>query len=503
MRITNKMMTNTSQVNINTNKTLLDKLNTQVSTQKKISRPSDDPVIAIRALRLRSNLNEISQYYKKNIPDADSWLNVTESALKTTEGVLEDMYDYCVQGSNGDITASDRLKLLENLKELKNQVYSTGNSDYAGRTVFTGYRTGMPLMFKDSAQNLYSITEPLTKDSIETIKYVSGTVQVDKNNPVTTSENGVQSNNVSRIRLAYDNLDASNSKGTTSISLLDANKAVVGTITPVIKELTGDPAVDDTYYTGVGPDECYLIADTGELILGDNIKAQMQDPDVASINVTYEKDNWKKDDLYPEHYFNCKDYGSATSPKNPPIDHQYTPEQIIEYDVSFNQKLRVNTLASEVYLHDVVRDVDELIEATQKVIDCEGRISTLKKMQKDSSYTEAQQKAISTMITAAEKEYTYLKENMKNDFGGEITKTQNYMDRTNLAIANCGARGTRLELTETRMKEQQTNYTELASKNENVDVTEVAIELASAELAYDAALLATGKISQQSLLNYL
>ena len=47
MRITNKMMSNNSRVNINKNKELEDKLNTQMSTQKKITRPSDDPVIEI------------------------------------------------------------------------------------------------------------------------------------------------------------------------------------------------------------------------------------------------------------------------------------------------------------------------------------------------------------------------------------------------------------------------------------------------------------------------
>ena len=41
-----------------------------MTSQKKISRPSDDPVIAIRALRLRSSLSQINQYYEKNIPDA-------------------------------------------------------------------------------------------------------------------------------------------------------------------------------------------------------------------------------------------------------------------------------------------------------------------------------------------------------------------------------------------------------------------------------------------------
>jgi flagellar hook-associated protein 3 FlgL len=43
MRITTKMMQNRSLNNLNTNKTLQEKLTTQLSTMKKITRPSDDP----------------------------------------------------------------------------------------------------------------------------------------------------------------------------------------------------------------------------------------------------------------------------------------------------------------------------------------------------------------------------------------------------------------------------------------------------------------------------
>ena len=59
MRITNRMMINNSLANINVNKNQMNTMDTQLSTQKKISRPSEDPIIAIRALRFRSNLNEI------------------------------------------------------------------------------------------------------------------------------------------------------------------------------------------------------------------------------------------------------------------------------------------------------------------------------------------------------------------------------------------------------------------------------------------------------------
>lgn len=73
MRITNQMMINSSMANIQVNKKQINTLDTQLSTQKKINKPSEDPIIAIRALRLRASLNEVTQYLKKNIPDAQQW----------------------------------------------------------------------------------------------------------------------------------------------------------------------------------------------------------------------------------------------------------------------------------------------------------------------------------------------------------------------------------------------------------------------------------------------
>ena len=82
MRITNNMMLNNSMNNINGNKINVNNMNNQMSSQKKIQRPSENPVIAIRSLRLRSDLSEIDQYYENNIPDAESWLDVTGTAIK-------------------------------------------------------------------------------------------------------------------------------------------------------------------------------------------------------------------------------------------------------------------------------------------------------------------------------------------------------------------------------------------------------------------------------------
>ena len=70
MRVTNNMITSNTKSNINANKVLVDKYNTQMTTQKKINKPSDDPVIAIRSLRMQTSLSHIDQYLNNNISDA-------------------------------------------------------------------------------------------------------------------------------------------------------------------------------------------------------------------------------------------------------------------------------------------------------------------------------------------------------------------------------------------------------------------------------------------------
>ena len=77
MRITNNMMLHNTSMNINGNKGNVLDLNSQMTSQKKIQRPSDNPVIAIRSLRLRTSLSKINQYYDKNIPDVETWLETS------------------------------------------------------------------------------------------------------------------------------------------------------------------------------------------------------------------------------------------------------------------------------------------------------------------------------------------------------------------------------------------------------------------------------------------
>ncbi len=49
MRVTNSMIVKRTKTNINSNRAKVDHTNNQMSIQKKITKPSDNPIIAIRS----------------------------------------------------------------------------------------------------------------------------------------------------------------------------------------------------------------------------------------------------------------------------------------------------------------------------------------------------------------------------------------------------------------------------------------------------------------------
>ena len=112
MRVTNNMITSNTKSNINANKVLVDKYNTQMTTQKKINKQSDDPVIAIRSLRMQTSLSHIDQYLNNNISDANSWLNVTDTALENMKTILTDVRSLCVKGATDTLKEDDRRTIL-------------------------------------------------------------------------------------------------------------------------------------------------------------------------------------------------------------------------------------------------------------------------------------------------------------------------------------------------------------------------------------------------------
>lgn len=527
MRITNKIIQNNNLANINTNKIYQDTLSTQMSTQKKINRPSDDPVVAIRALRLRSNVTEVTQYYSKNIPDAESWLQVTEDSLNNLTGIITNMISQCTKGSNGDLTASDREIILEQLKALGDEVYSTADADYAGRYIFTGYRTDTSLRFEKGEKLKTTIVEQLSKDSIDRMtvvntKSASGDDIKDINKvnyaDVDVSAMDIETADVYRIRLAYNNCDSEVPVLSYPVQTTDAEGNTVLDWQQIPMEMMHEydnnpsPAQRVQEASENGEEVAIYVPETGELLLSDAAYDRLMNLEddtktsalnEAEIRVSYQKTEWVTGDLRPQHYFACstEDADGNVIEYNQGYLKGIVEKQVIEYDVGFNQSIRVNSTADECFKHGIGRTVDDLVQAMKEVTDIQKIKDDLEKLKE--TVTGDDLATLEGKLEVINKAYDLLKDKAQRMFEAGITTMQGYLDAANLSITNCGTRSSKLELIKNRMQTQKTTFETLKSENEDVDITEVAIQLSSAQMTYEAALMATGKVTQTSLLNYI
>lgn len=250
MRITTKMMQGTSLRNLNINKSRQEKLTNQMSTGKKITRPSDDPVIAIRSLKLNSSLDKIDQYYEKNASDAESWLELTQSALSTVNEILTgDIRSNIMGAKSSYMTVKDREAVITHLRKAMDEIYATGNADSGGRSIFTGYRTDMPLTITAPKTEKNRITEQFQNDTIDKMTFVyAGEINTINEGNWNTVEDinakEISTNYIYRKRLAYGDLDLK--------QVTDANgKPVTGADGKPVYESNIDIGfMSDTVYDG-------------------------------------------------------------------------------------------------------------------------------------------------------------------------------------------------------------------------------------------------------------
>lgn len=718
MRITNGMMMNTTKTNINNNKVSVDRLNTQMSTQKKITKPSDNPLIAIKSLRLSTTLSQINQYYGNNIKDAQSWMDVTETALTNMKDILNDAYRLAVNGSTGTLSDEDRQTILTQLKSLSSQLYAEANADYADRTVFSGYKTNSTVTFQDAleASNAkYEINEQLSIDDMQTYTYYANKLDTpsagEVQNPAANAVGTPQEEILKRLRLAYNKLsnlnslaynyavDTSSSKadGTTKGNVTitadmtgaassqlfqwrslrkdsaftyqaDANGQMTGasledmngyklnisskggfsvddpSLTMAVRETTIGGVTTRTYtftdeagntaFTaqeaddGNGTKTAYVVdaqgnrvdlaydvngvlttvkdsqgnsintnleltvgaandatitvtnadgnvamtakaapvdvndtakgksyevvtadkklttnlkietmteqqfnthlanlakdpdkvseaykdtiiylPDSGEMVLGNNI-AQTMASEFATLNVNYDKNGFTKGETRPEMYFNCtnkSDFSAANHITYTNYDEDGNwIRQNINYAVSTNQDMTINTQIRDVVSADCYRDLAEMTDLVQEAINAHTTVTNIQNMIDSGDYTADDQVAyLKDCLEKAKKQVAYADDHLQKVYGTQISNFEKYLSRVNLTITDVGSRGDQLSLTENRMSNQKTTFTELKSNNEDEELSDVTIDYTSAFTAFQASLKAAGKIDNMTLLDYL
>lgn len=533
MRITNNMIMNSSKSNVGGVKGLVDKYNTQMTTQKKINKASENPVIAIRSLRMSTSMTHIDQFKENNIPDAEAWLDVTHTALTNMKSILTDVRTQCVNGSTDSLTADDRSTILKQLTSLVDQVYAEGNSDYAGRTVFTGYRTSSDLTFlndTDANAAAYKITQNFDMEALEEHRYYTSEVVIPTSVDATSAKYNtpVEEKNLYRVRLAYGGVDADFDLVMKKDGLVD-NTITFSQANGNVFETAADfsKAIDAGTITA---DSAVLIKETGEMVFGKNVADSILTNDYE-MEVSYMKFGFDAEDARPEYYYNCTDYSDCVYTKNDvgsvvdgvtvtdemvgkainptlvdkkAIEFTYD-SQPISYTVANNTELTVNTQAKDVFDTGIRRDINEMIDIVQKAISAHDKVDRITSMMKETQYVDDKnaQEVLQTYLDAAKKEADYADSNLQKTYGDYITRFDKHLAKVNSAITEVGNTQSRLSLIQTRVENQYTTIEELKSLNEDRDLSDVIIDYTAVYNAYQASLMATSKVGQTSLLDYL
>lgn len=153
MRVTNNMLVNNMVYNLNQNLKTLEKLQYQKATGKKFRVPSDDPIGVSKSLKFNTDISKLEQY-KRNANDAASWMNDTEAALGEIVEVFHRVNKLTVDAANGTKTPEDLLKIKEEIDQLKDHIIQIANTTYAGRHIFSGYKTDEPLLDEYGKYNI-------------------------------------------------------------------------------------------------------------------------------------------------------------------------------------------------------------------------------------------------------------------------------------------------------------------------------------------------------------
>jgi flagellin-like hook-associated protein FlgL len=142
MRITQRAVALTSLQGLNRNLDAVGKLQQQLTSGRLISAPSDSPTGTNRAMQTRFDQAATAQQ-QRNITDAKSWLEQTDSALQEMLDMTRKVRDLTVQGmstgSNNDVSAQ---AIATETKSLREGLLSLANRTIGSRPLFGGVTPG-------------------------------------------------------------------------------------------------------------------------------------------------------------------------------------------------------------------------------------------------------------------------------------------------------------------------------------------------------------------------
>ncbi|MFC7685728.1 flagellar hook-associated protein FlgL [Ureibacillus sp. GCM10028918] len=144
MRVTQSMLSNNMLRNLSNSYGKMSELQNQITTGKKITKPSQDPVVAIKGMSYRTDLNKVEQF-DRNISQVYSWLDSSDDALGQVGDAMTRVKELAVQAANDTNTVDDRKKIQIEINQIRTQIQDVANTKVADKYIFSGTNTHKPV----------------------------------------------------------------------------------------------------------------------------------------------------------------------------------------------------------------------------------------------------------------------------------------------------------------------------------------------------------------------
>lgn len=118
-------------------------LQQEVSTGRRINRPSDDPAGALRILPLKNDLANLAQL-SDNVALARETLDTGAASLEDASSLMQRVRELTTQASNGTMSSQDRESVAAEVDQLLSQLVSIANSKRGERFMFGGTESSRP-----------------------------------------------------------------------------------------------------------------------------------------------------------------------------------------------------------------------------------------------------------------------------------------------------------------------------------------------------------------------
>lgn len=453
MRVTNGMLVNTTLTGLHNNMNTMNKTYAQMVTGKKIQTVSDDPIIAGRALKLKTSVLENEQY-ESNTKEATSWMEITEGALTNMHDILQTIRTKCVEAATGTLEKEDKEVIKDEINELLKQLQEEANVTYGGRYVFSGYKTSEPLVLTTDTK--------LEEDrQLAADLYLSGEVKIEEDtlaqasNELAAKKGSVLGKGTVLGENTILAKDTVLPKGTVlskedavGLGLLTADEAA--NLEGEVYTLTEEKKIPDGSYTT-----------QKEITLGD--KTELLEDTTLGKDTTLAKGTTLK-----EGSTLAKGTTLPAGTLNPAVNGNITG-QSIQYEIGVNSTISVNTLKMDEVFSNMIQTIGDLA-------------SNIEASLEDDSVT-------------TEQLYELFNDKLEVFDGllGDVSK----------ATTDLGARMSRVDYVQSRLVDQKTTLKSLLSDTEDIDIEEVYVNFNTQYATYQSALQATSKIITNTLADYL